>query len=29
MTKLTDLDAILLSGAAKRETGSLLPVPET
>jgi hypothetical protein len=28
MTKLTDLDAILLSGAAKRETGSLLPVPE-
>jgi hypothetical protein len=29
MTKLTDLDAILLSGAAKRDTGSLLPVPES
>ena len=28
MTKLTDLDAILLSGAAQRETGSLLPVPD-
>jgi hypothetical protein len=29
MNKLTDLDAILLSGAAKRDTGSLLPVPES
>ncbi|WP_260596637.1 DUF3489 domain-containing protein [Sphingomonas endolithica] len=29
MTKLTDLDAILLSGAAKRDSGSLLPVPES
>jgi hypothetical protein len=29
MNKLTDLDAILLSGAAKRDTGSLLPVQES
>jgi hypothetical protein len=29
MTKLTDLDTLLLSGAAKRDTGSLLPVPES
>ena len=29
MTKLTDLDAILLSAAAQRVTGSLLPVPES
>jgi hypothetical protein len=29
MNKLTDLDAILLSGAAKRDAGSLLPVPES
>jgi hypothetical protein len=29
MTKLTDLDTILLSGAAKRDSGSLLPVPES
>jgi hypothetical protein len=29
MTKLNDLDAILLSGAAKRDSGSLLPVPES
>ncbi|MEN2787328.1 DUF3489 domain-containing protein [Sphingomonas qilianensis] len=28
MIKLTDLDTILLSGAATRHTGSLLPVPE-
>ncbi|MEG3089211.1 DUF3489 domain-containing protein [Sphingomonas sp. PB4P5] len=28
MTKLTDLDTILLSAAAQRDTGSLLPVPE-
>ncbi|KQS03652.1 hypothetical protein ASG11_04840 [Sphingomonas sp. Leaf357] len=29
MTKLTDLDSILLSTAAQRGTGSLLPAPET
>jgi hypothetical protein len=29
MTKLTDLDSILLSTAAQRDTGSLLPAPET
>jgi hypothetical protein len=29
MTKLTDLDSILLSAAAQRDTGSLLPAPET
>jgi hypothetical protein len=29
MIQLTDLDAILLSGAAKRDSGSLLPVPES
>jgi hypothetical protein len=29
MTKLTDLDAILLSGGAKRDSGSLLPIPES
>ena len=29
MTKLSDLDAILLSGAAKRDTGSLLPAPDS
>ena len=28
MTKLTDLDSILLSTAAQRDTGSLLPAPE-
>ena len=28
MTKLTDLDSILLSAAAQRSTGSLLPTPE-
>ena len=29
MTKLTDLESILLSAAAQRSTGSLLPSPET
>jgi hypothetical protein len=29
MTKLTDLQAILLSSAAQRTDGSLLPPPET
>lgn len=29
MTKLTDLDSILLSTAAQRDNGSLLPAPET
>ncbi len=29
MTKLTDLDSILLSTAAQRDTRSLLPAPET
>jgi hypothetical protein len=29
MTKLTDLDSILLSTAAQRDTGSLLPAPES
>ena len=29
MTKLTDLDSILLSTAAQRDTGSLLPAPNT
>jgi hypothetical protein len=29
MTKLTDLESILLSTAAQRDTGSLLPSPET
>lgn len=29
MTKLTDLESILLSTAARRSTGSLLPAPET
>ena len=29
MTKLTDLESILLSTAAQRDTGSLLPAPET
>ena len=29
MTKLTDLDSILLSAAAQRDTGSLLPAPDT
>jgi hypothetical protein len=29
MTRLTDLDSILLSTAAQRSTGSLLPAPET
>ncbi|MEG3126224.1 DUF3489 domain-containing protein [Sphingomonas sp. GB1N7] len=29
MTKLTDLESILLSAAAQRDTGSLLPAPET
>ncbi len=28
MTKLTDLESILLSAAAQRDTGSLLPAPE-
>ena len=28
MTKLTDIDSILLSTASQRDTGSLLPVPE-
>jgi hypothetical protein len=28
MTKLTDIQAILLSTAAQRENGSLLPIPE-
>lgn len=29
MTKLTDLESILLSAAAQRNTGSLLPAPDT